>query len=150
MRAIGLLVIPALMLVGADAPKKGDAKAELKKLEGKWQLVGAAEGDHVLTEADALKENDVYTFKDDNLTTTHRGKKRDEFKIVLHPDQKPAGIDFVIGEGKVNHASYSLEGDKLQIAVNNKFRANMPTDRPKALATKDLKHGLLFVFKRAK
>jgi hypothetical protein len=50
---------------------------------------------------------------------TRAGKDPQQAPIIrLHPDRKPAGIDFHIG-GRVIRATYELQGDTLRIRIGD-------------------------------
>jgi uncharacterized protein (TIGR03067 family) len=59
----------------------------------------------------------------------------------VDPGNKPAWIDLIVPgdeelQGYVNHAIYSLEGNRLIICSSWRFRPNTPQQRPIKFSTK--------------
>jgi uncharacterized protein (TIGR03067 family) len=125
----------------ADPPKEkekelpAEAKKELKKLEGKWRLVKAA---------DANKESDVkesealvFEFKGAEMTMSF-GEKKETIRVAaIDSTTDPKCIDFIeVRKDKTERTLegvYKLDGDTLKIALSiPKEGKNRPTsfDKP--------------------
>lgn len=125
----------------AEPPKEKEkelpaaAKQELKKLEGKWRLVKAA---------DANKESDVkesealhFTFKGAELTMSFGDKKETLRVTAIDATTDPKCIDFAEQRRDKTERTlegvYKLDGDTLKIALAiPKDGKNRPTgfDKP--------------------
>ena len=125
----------------ADPPKEkekelpAEAKKELKKLEGKWRLVKAA---------DANKESDVkesealdFTFKGAEMTMSFGDKSETLRVTAIDPTTNPKCIDFTEQRRDKTERTlegvYKLDGDTLRIALAiPKDGKNRPTsfDKP--------------------
>jgi uncharacterized protein (TIGR03067 family) len=139
----------AAFIVAVSLLAAQDTKKDLEKLQGTWTHVG---GEEQGKKVDEIKGDPiVLVFKGDKLSWK-RGKEEKVMTVKLHPDMKPAGIDLIIPKEKINHAIYAVDGDKLTIRIDNKFKPNEPKDRPTDFSQEKFKgdHQLLFIFKREK
>ena len=124
-----------------------DDGADLKALQGAWQLAELVTGD-VPAPADRVK-GVKFTVKDDKLTMEGLDGKR-EFAIKLDPSGKPKAIDLTpldgAFKGKTTQGIYSLDGDALKLCMGNKDVKARPKEF-KAGGDGDL---MVFTLKRAK
>ncbi len=141
-------IVAALMVglvAAADAPREEAARAELKRLEGQWQLIDA-ERDGKPIPADDFKTERV-AIKGDQLTITVRGKFRQRSTLTVDPTTRPRGIARAVTEGafkgKKEVGIYELKGDTLRLCWVSADR-----ERPKAFTSKG--RGVLLVYKRVK
>ena len=124
-----MLVI--LMAAPPEAPKLPEAaQKELKKLEGKWDLVQIDRDGKSVT----LKQGEAtITIKGTKWSAMEGGKVFQEFEVVgLDPKTKPACIDFKTiprpkREAQTYEAIFKLEGDMLYYVVYNGKDKNRPT-----------------------
>ena len=124
-----MLVI--LMAAPPEAPKLPEAALkELKKLEGKWDLVQIDRDGKSVT----LKQGEAtITIKGTKWSVIVDGKVFQEVEVVaLDPKTKPACIDFKTiplpkREAQTYEAIFKLEGDMLYYVVYNGKDKNRPT-----------------------
>jgi uncharacterized protein (TIGR03067 family) len=116
-------VIPlfAPMLCPLVFTAAADDAADLKALQGAWQLVEIATPDGPIP-ADEIKGAKV-TIKDDKLTLEWLDQGKKEFTIKLDPSLKPKAIDLTAlndsFKGTTTQGIYSLDGDALKLCVGN-------------------------------
>jgi uncharacterized protein (TIGR03067 family) len=138
---VGFLVLVVITVAQAD-----DAKKELEKLQGKWDITKVVSDG---TATDNLKGVQA-VFDKDTLSLIGEGGKR-EFAIKLDPTKKPKALDMTALDGelkdKTNPAIYELEGDVLKLCLSNELGENK---RPAELASKEGSKLLLMTFKRSK
>jgi len=144
------LIVLSTMVASADPPKEkekekakelsAEAKKELKKLEGKWQLVKvrSSEGEAELKD---LNLEAFLVIEGTKLTMSARNKSETAEITDLDPSTDPKCIDLTeIRPGRPDQfteAIYKIDGDTLQIAMSpvkegNKFRPtsfDKPTER---------------------
>jgi len=143
MRSIATLALLGLSLtVMAQEPGPDDtSKADLKALQGTWQLIKAVkEGKNTDKEVKAVTmviEKDSLTIKD--------GKRDERVTIKVDPKKKPHEIDLEVGKGKsrIVKGIYKLEKDQLSIRFGEPGK-----DRPTSFDGKG--DGGLLVFRRKK
>ncbi len=139
------LIAPAILLAVFGARADDEAvKAELKKMEGTWQLTSAvADGKETLGEV--VKK--VRVVIKDGKHTVHLGDDVvvKDIPFKLDPSQKPKTTDDTVGEGKTIKGIYKLDGDTLTSCV-----AEVGKDRPTEFASKAGSGHTLRVFKRVK
>jgi uncharacterized protein (TIGR03067 family) len=128
-----LWVIPvfaSLLHPPALPARADDAAADLKAMQGAWQLVEVATPDGPVP-ADELKGAKV-TIKDDKLTLEGLNPTKKEFSVKLDPSQKPKAIDLTAlndaFKGKTTQGIYSLDGDTLKVCMGNKDTKARPKE----------------------
>jgi uncharacterized protein (TIGR03067 family) len=141
-----LLVLLALGLSIAAAPKDDAAKADRDKFQGSWTIVSLEAGGNEAG-ADETKKFKL-EFKGDKVIFT-AGEERHEGTFKLDPTAKPKAIDLIPldgpDKGKTQRGIYAFEGDTLQICG-----ADADKERPKEFTTKKGSGAMLVVLKRAK
>jgi uncharacterized protein (TIGR03067 family) len=146
MRLCGVLLAAGAVLAAAADDKKDDAKDELKKLEGTWQVVAAEQGGAALPEK-TLKDMKAVV-KGDMLKIVIGEATFLEFKFTIDPAKKPKTIDATsTGEGDKGRQApgiYELDGDSLKLCLG---KAN---NRPTEFTGKKGSGCSLFVCKREK
>ncbi len=96
----------------ADYPPSKAARAEAKKLQGTWKIVGAeANGKKLPVEQAGF---DAIVFTGYNVLL-QQGKKSFSFGLALDPEKKPRNLD-LIGNA-VLPCIYTLEDNKLQLEL---------------------------------
>jgi uncharacterized protein (TIGR03067 family) len=136
-----------LFLCAARSPGGDDlAQAELKKLEGTWQVT-SGERNGMPTERIV---GDTLTFSGEEFTVQHDGNERFKATIKLYPDKKPREIDATVTEGedkgKTALGIYALEGDELKLC----FDPPGGGARPKEFASPEGSDYMVVVLKRQK
>jgi RNA polymerase sigma factor (sigma-70 family) len=100
--------------------QRQDQRKELEKLQGLWlpkKLVFGGDAVPIQIVGSLSPPSAVAILGDRYLTRAGKDPKQVP-TIRLHPDRKPAGIDFHIG-GKVLRATYELQGDTLRIRIGD-------------------------------
>jgi uncharacterized protein (TIGR03067 family) len=126
-----VLLVPALaLLVGANAPGGGNAKDELKKLEGTWAPVdGELKGKPLPPE---LKEKIRITFSGDKISIQRQQGDVGHATFKLDPAKKPRHIDITPSDGpeagKTVPGIYEVEGDRLKLAIAEGEGAARPAE----------------------
>jgi uncharacterized protein (TIGR03067 family) len=145
MRALGVMVLAAGLLVGADGARENAAKEEAKKLEGTWVVVSCeAEGEKV-PEIILRKEVVRFIIRGDTIALKVDGEPKGEDRFRLDPKACPKTIDLNGKEGQRALGIYSLEGDHLRICWTERGKT-----RPAAFATQAGSGFDLFVLVREK
>jgi uncharacterized protein (TIGR03067 family) len=151
-------MLTALVLLAlsapADPPKDkskelpAEAKKELKKLEGKWQLVKAVfkEGE------DDLKGLDVFGTFDGDQMLLFPGKKQETYRVTaIDVTTNPKCIDFQVrrkdGAERLVEGVYKIDGDTFQFAFSAPEDGKM---RPTSLAKPTDSRTQVWLFKRVK
>jgi uncharacterized protein (TIGR03067 family) len=147
MRRLTLLLLASLSLAFAPAPfgKADTSKADLKRLQGTWQLVAVTNGKNLARIGDiriVIAGNDVTVQIDGNVF----GK----WSFTLDAGKRPKAIDLTetVWETKRDEGKgiYSLDGDTLRICWGKSSRE---ADRPKDLK-RNRPSQCLEVYKRVK
>jgi uncharacterized protein (TIGR03067 family) len=129
----------------AAAPRavlQTEAKPDLDRLQGDWQVVAVEQGGRVLPK----DQFPVTRLKIRHDTIAHEGGPHDLLivRFRLHPEQQPRAMDMESQgyHGDSYHAIYALEGDTLTIC--------RPDDatRPTELASRPGTNVLLYTAKR--
>lgn len=136
-----LLLIGAVVADDADPEPIAPPAAELKKLQGIWQLTKAVrEG----MDETAAKKGSTFTFAKDKLDVLEGGNRAEACTVTLDPKKKPPHIDIKVpNDAQLIKGIYKLTKDDLTIAFNEPGQ-----ERPKGFEDKNLR-GLL-VLKRQK
>jgi uncharacterized protein (TIGR03067 family) len=142
------LVLTAGLLVAADA--KDDAKKELAKIEGTWEVTEATL-DGMKAPADVLaNEKITFTVKGDTFTIKHGEKTSGSGTVAIDPTQKPATLDITYTEGahkgKKELGIYKLDGDTMTACVSEAGGK----ERPREFASKEGTKFELLTMKRKK
>jgi uncharacterized protein (TIGR03067 family) len=146
-----MLVVAGADVGGEQTP--GDAvKAELKKLQGTWQVTTWIDSSEQPAPPDEIKyftfefKGDVLILRKDKDDTS-----RDPLKCTLNPSKEPKWIDFDVGKPLPAMAGiYKLEGDELTICVVAGGVNEKPGLRPAEFKASKEKVHALFVLKRIK
>jgi uncharacterized protein (TIGR03067 family) len=142
------LSVTLVLFVIGIAAAGDDAKADLKRLQGTWQVVSAiSKGEKVPAEDIAELE---LVIEGDKINVREKGRIQERMTFKIDPAKKPRAIDFTHTEGskkdKVDYAIYHLDGDALKICVNEESGGARPTQ---FLSGAGSTHSLV-VLKRAK
>jgi uncharacterized protein (TIGR03067 family) len=146
-----VLLVSLAAMPAATAAEKDDAKAELKKLQGTWQVTKWVDDSGEAAGADEIKDF-TFVFKDQTVEMRNgKDSRRPALKFTLNPEKKPKWIDIEMG-GPVGTSEgvYKLEGDELTICVVSGGKNGKPAPRPTEFAAKKGEHHALFVLKRVK
>ncbi|MFO0966294.1 MAG: TIGR03067 domain-containing protein [Gemmataceae bacterium] len=136
-------LLAALLLVVPFCASAGDAvKAELKKVEGTWQLVSAVK-DGKATPEETVKMIRV-VIKDGKHSVFFGDKAAvKEIPFAIDPSKNPKETTDTLPDGKQIKGIYKLEGDMLTSCV-----AETGKDRPTEFAARAGSGHTLRVFKR--
>lgn len=147
MRTLICVTLASLFVIGIAAAGD-DAKADLKRLQGTWQVVSA------ISKGEKVPAEDIFelelVIEGDKINVREKGKVQERMTFKIDPAKKPPAIDFTHTDGpkkdKVDHAIYQLDGDNLKICVNEESGGA----RPRAFASNAGSTYSLVVLKRAK
>jgi uncharacterized protein (TIGR03067 family) len=126
----------------ADYPPSKAARAEVKKLQGAWKIIGAeANGKKLPVDQAGF---DALTFSGYNVHL-HQGKTSFSFGLALDPEKKPRTLDLV--GNQVLPCIYALDDNKLRLQLpargkDGKFQ------RPESFDTAQTKGHLLIAERR--
>ena len=141
------LLLTALLLLAADAPKE-DAKKEQDKFQGTWKPVTAERnGENAAPEA---MEKLRVLFAGDKLSMRDSDQgPREVATFKLDPAAKVKAIDLMLTsgpeKGKTSLGIYAWDGDNMKLCI-----AKPGSDRPTEFATKTGSEQLLLVLKKEK
>lgn len=115
------LVSVAALILSAPASKGDPIKAELKALEGTWELISMEEEGQPAPEK-ALKSISI-VIKDDKLMVLADGKVIKAYVMTLDPTKKPKTMDWKPApgaeeKGKEANGIYKLDGGQLTICLD--------------------------------
>src|SRR5438093_11716109 len=115
----------------ATAQNDTPAQAELKAIQGIWQVAKWVDPDGTLAPADEIKGTS-FEFKDDRVIKRTDGLAREPLKVALDPSKKPKWIDFDSGDplDVKKQGIYKLEGGELTICIISGSRGDRPPERP--------------------
>ncbi|MBI1321722.1 TIGR03067 domain-containing protein [bacterium] len=140
------LALGALLLfAGIQVSNAEDAtKAELKKLEGTWQLVsavtdGKAAAEDFVAKVQVIIKDGKHSVKIDGETAVK------EIPVAVDPSTDPKSTTDTLPDGQTILGIYELEGDKLTSCVAKPGQA-----RPKAFAAEAGSGLTLRVFRRVR
>lgn len=119
-----------VVLMGAGPRCCDDEKKEVRRLQGAWKVVRAeSKGEQVPME-DLLQL--AIIFVDDAIQVKEGDKINEKFVYALDLKHKPRRIDFTFTDGpkkgRTDRAIYKLDGDDLQICIQEDRNAPRPTD----------------------
>jgi uncharacterized protein (TIGR03067 family) len=137
---VGLLLLGSgsVALADDDPEPSSLAKAELKKLQGTWDVVKAVVDGR--DDSAKLKKDGAYLVIKKNEFTFVEGKgNKESMNFTLNVKKKPLRMDLAEGNKNIR-AIYKIEKDVLTIAFNER------KDHPKAFDKSD---GLLVLKRRA-
>jgi uncharacterized protein (TIGR03067 family) len=147
--AVGMMLVPALILA-ADEPtkkEKGDkeaVKAEMAKFVGTWQLVSAETDGKKLAQEQAKQIRVVIAV---GKHTVYFGDKpiAEGVPFRIDPTKNPKEVDDTLKDGKVIRGIYELDGDTLKSCV-----APVDKERPTEFTGKKGSGNTLRIFRRVK
>ncbi len=115
---------------GTSKPPPADAGADLKAIEGTWQVTSVLQGGIPWPE-DMVRGN-TFRFSGNRLEmSSSEDKYSVQFMYGIDPTKNPSTIDWMslIGEGTMpTPGIYRLEGDELTICVSNIDRDGRPME----------------------
>ena len=119
-------VLAALPVAFAPIPKPraNPAKEELRRLQGRWELVSCSLGGKPMPVTPGA-EADV--IRGDRLTTVKGGEVVASWRVTLDPAKAPRRMDLKGEGGKLQLAIYRLDGDTLTVSYKGERGA---TGRP--------------------
>jgi uncharacterized protein (TIGR03067 family) len=138
-------------LLATAVAQPDDAKKELEKLQGTWEIIEVVNSGHVIP-PEKLEGGQV-VFKGDEMTLKEGSDDKDprKFRIKLDPSQNPKAIDATAlnraYKGSVSPAIYRLEGDTLKLCSPNSPDTK---ERPKELKSEEGLKVVLLTLKRLK
>jgi uncharacterized protein (TIGR03067 family) len=147
--SLAFLGTPAVLLAG-DA-NEDVAKAEVKKLQGTWQVTKWVGDSGEAVGADEIKDF-TFVFKGETVDMRNgKDSKRPMFKFSLNPTKKPKWLDIEMG-GPIGTTEgiYKLEDDLLTLCLVSGGKDDKPAPRPTDFAVKKGEFHALFVLKRVK
>jgi uncharacterized protein (TIGR03067 family) len=127
LRVAGMITVLFLVLAlpvrgQAQDTKVQDAKKELEKLQGTWELVEVVHGGKQVPKEALAGGKAVITGDQMTLAESANDNEPRKFRIVLKPDLNPKGIDTIALNRDNDHTSpgiYRLDGDTLKICSPN-------------------------------
>jgi uncharacterized protein (TIGR03067 family) len=137
--AVALAIVTAVSTADEDA-----AKAEIKKLEGTWQLVSAVK-DGKETPVEVVKK--IRVVIKDGKHTVYFGDDAvaKDIPFTVDPTRNPKTTVDLLPDGKEIKGIYKLDADRLTSCV-----AEAGNDRPSEFVSKPGSGHTLRVFKRVK
>ena len=144
---IRLVFVSAFLVVAVTVPlRAGDAKEDLKAMEGEWTPTTGEVGGKPFPD-EVLKTIKLF-LKDDSYTVTV-GEMTDRGTVKLDASKTPKTLDIIGTEGpnkgKTFAAIYELSGDTLKVCYNLSG-----IERPTEFKTKEGTQHFLVTYKRAK
>jgi uncharacterized protein (TIGR03067 family) len=138
-----LLLIASSLLASGDDPEPKTTAADLKALEGTWEVVTYEMNGKEAPETSRVKKIVISAGK---IDLYERGKP--DFPIKVDPAKTPKAIDvYIIGAMKFKaHVKgiYELKKDELRICLP----LSMEADRPAKFSSEEFRR--LYVLRRAK
>jgi uncharacterized protein (TIGR03067 family) len=128
------------------------AKGDRDTIQGTWRVVGVEEQGNKIAEEDVKEAKETFVFKGRTMTYCRDGKVLITMKFSRYPEKTPPAIILELTDGKEkgqhNHAIYKLEGDMLNLRMNDKFGGHSEDERPTDFSTENGKEAVLFILKR--
>ena len=139
-----VLAVLAVVLAGvAPAADKGAVEAELKRLEGTWEITSAEARGRKLSLKDLGMDQVVV--RGDKLTFRANGKDVKTYGLKVDPSKDPKQMDWTSKDSDPLAGIYELKGDDLMVCWGES-----KDQRPTALSTKKGSGTLLLILKRGK
>jgi uncharacterized protein (TIGR03067 family) len=143
----------AFAAFAVDPPKEDATKEDVKKLQGKWQVIKWVDEGEKPAPADEIKDF-TFEFKDDQVWLQHdKDGKPKPAKYAIDPSKKPKHFDYTLDLGKglelLHQGIYKLEGDELSICILGDGE-NKDLKRPTEFKGSEAGRQILFVLKRIK
>ena len=124
-----------------------DENADLKTLQGDWNLKSALRGGKKPPENVKIKKLKIKDSKFTIVIEQNGNERAQPTNVKLNTAKKPKQIDFFRNAGKVDsHGIYKIEGKTLTICFSN----SRSDERPKKFESKEGTRVYLLVFERAK
>jgi uncharacterized protein (TIGR03067 family) len=135
----------------AGRPQDEPLKAEIKRLQGNWKLVGAIMSGHQLTDEElGVADLDHVVFSNDTVSLNKAGEKDSKAKYRLDSGKRPKEIDMIPADGpykgKTTRWIYVLEGDSLKLC----YDAEQITRRPTSLTSTEDSNRVILLLQRGK
>jgi uncharacterized protein (TIGR03067 family) len=115
-KAKTLIVLSTLLCAGAAPPVTDEAKKELARLQGTWEMA-ALEVNGVEVPQKEL-QGTILTIRGDRYIVRVK-KTTHETTFKLHPGTEPKGIDMYFPDGpnlpKLSKGAYDLDGDTFRL-----------------------------------
>jgi len=148
-----IAILAACLVVMAGVAADDDGKADMRKLEGTWEVVSIEAGGKKVDAGKGAPERVV--IKDGKATFFAEGKEMPTFKdlkLELDAKKKPRAVDLVRGEKESLPCIYEVTAESLKLAMPLVPRDRKPGEalpRPESFDTKD-KPVMVLTAKRAK
>lgn len=139
--------------VGSIAVAGDDTKADLRALEGAWEIVGIEAGGRKLEGGKGAPEKAVV--KDGKATFFSQGKEMSTFKdlkLMIDAKKQPKAVDLVRGDKESLPCIYEITADGFRLAmplIPRERKPEEPLPRPESFDTKD-KPVMVLTAKRSK
>ena len=144
-----VIAISFTAAVAADAPKQGDDKEDVKKLQGTWQVIKFIGSNEEAAPAE-VNAHLTLEFKGDHLIL--RNNKEDggkEMKYKVDVAKKPKAIDMMDMDGPVvSEGIYKLDRAELTICATDSRRDAKRAARPSEFKASKRDKYSLFVLKK--
>lgn len=128
MKRIGLTALAVVLMLGADLPRKPDAKDDRAKLQGEWAMVSLEINGEPVDEVQVKAARLVVNGED--YTPVYDSKVISE-TISLDPATTPKAIDFTYTagprKGETVKGIYKLEGDRYTMCRPILAESDRPT-----------------------
>ena len=127
MKVKALLLLVVALCIAADKPKV-DAKAELKRLQGTWEMVGLEVNGEPVPEKQLA--GTTLVIKEDKYTVKVKDNSH-ETTIKIDPAKDPKAIDMYFPNGtelpKLSKGVYELDGDTFKVCRHQTPGEDRPT-----------------------
>lgn len=140
--AIAVLIVTAMTAAAMAAADEDAAKAEMKKLEGTWQLVSGVK-DGKMTPEEVVKKVRVVIKEGKHTVYFGDDVAAKEIPFTIDPTKNPKTTVDTLPDGKEIKGIYKLDEDSLTSCV-----AEAGKDRPSEFASQPGSGHTLRVFRR--